>query len=337
MSDPGIRAAEKGAAALERRLRKVYRKAQEQLIRTVRDFNLRFARRDAEMLAKKAAGEITEQEYKRWLRDTVFRGKAWDAKVNHCTDILGDSNRQALNIIRDEQLNVFAENATYQAYLLEKGVGANVGFGIYDGKTVSKLLRDQPELLPRRVLDGVKDAAWNKNKIANSITSSIIQGDDIKGVSRQLAENLAMQNDSAMMRYARTAMTSAQNAGRQEVVEEAREEGIKTRKQWIATLDSRTRDAHQDLDGQIAEVDEPFKVEVDGEELEIMFPGDPNAEPCLVYNCRCSLGYVIEGYEGKGQRRAYEEWVDEDGKAHRKSYLIEDMTYNEWKEWKKGR
>lgn len=334
MSDPGIRAAEKGVVAVERRLRKVYRQAKAELERTVRDFNLRFARQDAEMLKKVADEIITEEEYRRWLRNTVFRGKQWDAKVNHCVDILADSNRQALNIIRGEQLNVFAENATYQAYLLEKGAGMNFGFGIYDGKTVSKLLKDQPELLPRKVLNGVKDRAWNKNKIANAIASSIIQGDDIKGITKRMTETLAVQDDNAMRRYARTAMTGAQNAGRQEMLEEASEDGIKVKKKWIATLDSRTRDSHQDLDGQVVDADEPFEVEVDGEMLEIMFPGDPSAEPCLVYNCRCTLGYVVEGYERKGQRRAYKEWVDEDGKAHRESYLIDDMSYKEWKEWK---
>ena len=331
MSDPGIRATEKGLVSLERRLRKIYRQAKTELERTVRDFNLGFARQDAEMLAKVADKIITESDYKEWLQKTVFRGKQWDAKVNHCADILAESNKQALKVIRGEQINIFAENATYQAYALEKGAGMNFGFGIYDGNTVSKLLKEQPELLPRKVLNGVKDKAWNKNKIANVITSSIIQGDDIRGITKRMTETLSVQDDEAMRRYARTAMTGAQNAGRQEMLEEANEEGIHTKKKWIATLDSRTRDTHQELDGQVVEADEDF--EVDG--MRFAFPGDPSAEPCLVYNCRCTLGYVIDGIESKGQRRAYDEWVDKDGKEHRKSYLIEDMSYTEWKEWKR--
>ena len=338
MSDPGILAADRGVVAIERRLRKLYRQSKIELERTLRDFNLKFAADDAAMRKKVADKIITEQEYQSWLKRTVFRGKQWDAKVNHCTDILSKSNREALNIVRGKQLDVFAENATYQAYLLESGAGMNFGFGVYSGNTVSKLLKDQPELLPRKVLNGVKDKAWNKDKIANVVARSIVQGDDIRGIANRMADTLSRQNDDAMMRYARTAMTSAQNAGRMEVIEEANDEGIHTKKKWVATLDSRTRDTHQELDGQTAEVDEPFEVTGDdGATYKIMFPGDPTADPCMVYNCRCTLEYVIEGFENKGQRRAYDEWVDEDGKAHRKSTVIEDMTYKEWKKWKEGK
>ena len=64
----------------------------------------------------------------------------------------------------------------------------------------------------------------------------------------------------------------------------AKESGADILKQWCATLDDRTRDTHQQLDGQIREVDEDF--EIDG--MTAPCPGefgDP-AEDC---NCRCCL------------------------------------------------
>lgn len=42
------------------------------------------------------------------------------------------------------------------------------------------------------------------------------------------------------------------------------------KRKWIATYDMRTRHAHALLDGQLAEVDEPFESELGP----IMFPGD---------------------------------------------------------------
>ena len=182
------------------------------------------------------------------------------------------------------------------------------------------------------MIDGVKDKAWNVDKIANEITKSIIKGDGIPGIADSLSKALGVQNDNAMERYARTAMTSAQNAGRMEMLHEAEEEGVKAKKKWIATLDDRTRDAHADLDGEIVDVDEYFKNDIG----EILYPGDPSADPANVYNCRCRLGYVVDGYEGHGQRRAYREWDDDEG-HHRQSYLIEDMTYREWQKWKEGK
>lgn len=336
MSDPGTLATKNGLTAVERRLRKLYANARKELTQTLRDFNLRFARQDNEMRAKLAEGTITETEYKTWLRNTVFRGKEWDAKVNHCTDILAQSNRQALNIVRGRQIDVFAENMTYQAFELEKGAGISYGFGAYSRETVGKLLKDQPELLPRKILNGVKDKAWNRDKISRIIGESIVKGDGIPDIAKKIGDQLAVQDAEAMTRYARTAMTSAQNAGRVEMLHEAEEEGIHTRKKWRATLDNRTRDAHADLDGETAGVDEPFSARFNGRTVEIMFPGDPNCdEPGMVYNCRCTLEYVVEGYENKGgYRRAYTEWDDEDG-HHRKSNLVPgDMTYNEWKRMK---
>ena len=327
MNDPGVRSAERGEQAIAKRIRAIYGKAKKEIEETIREYNLRFMEQDKEMQELLAAKKITKDQYDAWLKRTVFSGKAWDEKVSHCTEIMADANKSALKVIRGEQIGVFAENMSFQAYELEKNVGVNLGFGIYDSSTVNNLLKKQPELLPRRVLDGVKDRAWNKNKIANEITKSIIKGDGIGKVAESLAETLGMQNDSAMMRYARTAMTSAQNAGRMEMLHEADEKGVKARKKWIATLDNRTRDAHADLDGEVVEVDEYFKNSIG----EIMFPGDPTADPANVYNCRCTLGYVVDGFNGRGERRAYTE--DENG--NRTSYTISNMTYREWQVWKR--
>lgn len=331
MSDPGVRATEKAIAAIERRLREIYRQAKKELTRTLREFSMQFAAKDNEMRALRDAGEITEDAYRTWLSRTVFRGKQWDAKVSHCADVLADSNRQALNVIRGKQIDIFAENMTYQAYELEKGARASYGFGVYSRETVSKLIRSQPELLPRKVLNGEKDAAWNRQKMSNIIARSIIQGDDISTIADRIGTELAVQNDAAMTRYARTAMTGAQNAGRMEMMEKAEEEeGIKSRKKWLATLDSRTRDAHQELDGRTAERDEYFENSIG----KILFPGDPNADPANVYNCRCTLIYEVEGYPLQGQRRAYKEWDDESG-HHRESEMIDGkITYAEWKRMK---
>ena len=329
MSDPGTRAADRGLSAVEKRLMKLYGDAKREMEKKIRAYTARFRAKDVLMRAAAEAGEITEKGYREWLERVVFRGKQWEAVVNHCTDVLSDANRQALNIIRGKQIDVFAENATWQAFALERDLKASYGFGIYSRETVGKLLKDEPELLPRKVLNGVKDAAWNRQKIAGIINQGIIQGDSIDTIAASLGTQLAMTDDKAMVRYARTAMTSAQNAGRMEMLHEAEEEGIHSKKKWLATLDNRTRDAHQELDGQTAELDEPFHNEIG----DIMFPGDPNADPANVYNCRCTLIYEIVGHPSGGQRRAYKEWDDEAG-HHRESYLVGSMTYAEWKKWK---
>ena len=49
---------------------------------------------------------------------------------------------------------------------------------------------------------------------------------------------------ASAIRTARTATTAAQNAGRMDSYHAAKGMGIKLKKEWLATLDGRTRHAH---------------------------------------------------------------------------------------------
>ena len=127
-------------------------------------------------------------------------------------------------------------------------------------------------------------------------------------------------------------MVGAQNAGRQKQMEDAIARGIDVQKRWIATLDDRTRDTHQHLDGQTVPVDQPFRIATKTGMESIRYPGDPTAAPAMVYNCRCTMKSVFPGINDKqGDRRAYK---TENG--IRTSYIVKGMTYTEWKKWKEG-
>lgn len=58
-------------------------------------------------------------------------------------------------------------------------------------------------------------------------------------------------------------------------------------KQWLATRDGRTRDAHAAADGQVREINEAF--DIGG--YKMMYPGDAGlgAPPSMFVNCRCAL------------------------------------------------
>jgi hypothetical protein len=132
-------------------------------------------------------------------------------------------------------------------------------------------------------------------------------------------------NRNSAIRSARTAVTGAQNAGRLDTYEAAKDMGIKIKKRWLATLDSRTRHEHAALDGQTVETDDYF--EIDGYKL--MYPGDPSGEPEMVYNCRCTLLSVMDKVSEGTARRARDE---ESGQNE----VIANMTYSEWVNWKRG-
>lgn len=83
--------------------------------------------------------------------------------------------------------------------------------------------------------------------------------------------------------------------------------GIDVRARWMATLDSRTRDSHRKLDGEVAGDDGKFS---NG----LRYPGDPTGLASEVWNCRCTLvasipGHdVFEGRDTHGLETSYEDW-----------------------------
>ena len=332
--DAGEKFTDAAQAALERRFRRVYREAQADITDKLNVYMKRFKRLDTEKRALVKAGKLSEDQYNIWLNGQVFAGKQWRNKLDSIATSLLYANQQANSMIERQKRAVFGENATFQAYKLENDAEMDLSFDVYDSATVTRLIKDQPELLPRKKVKESADKAWNREKVANCITQGIIQGESISEIADRIGRDTASMNQSAMTRYARTAMTGAQNAGRMEMLHEAQEMGIKVKKKWLATLDSRTRDAHQELDGQVVDVDQPFHSSLGP----IMYPGDPSADPANVYNCRCTLIYVYPEYNGgKGKRAAYNEYEDEDGNKRREYETIPDMTYKEWKKWKSGR
>lgn len=95
---------------------------------------------------------------------------------------------------------------------------------------------------------------------------------------------------------ARTEAVGATNAGAfSGAVRRAREEGdANPMKQWISTMDTRTRRTHREADMQRVPLLEPFIVGG----VRLMFPGDPTANaPQETINCRCSLLDLVAGEE----------------------------------------
>ena len=310
---------------IEKRLKKIYGEAHKELKKQLASFNKRYKAKDAQMRMKLRNKEITAQEYASWQKGQIFIGKQWQAKVDHAADTLLHANREAMKIVDGEKMNTFADNAIHMTKQIDQDVRLAYGFGIYSADTVAKLIKDEPELLPRKVVNGRKDKAWNRRNIANAVTQGIIQGDDIETIAKRIAEKTASTNMDAMIRYARTALTGAENAGRIESMHYAENMGIHVRKKWLATLDNRTRHSHQLLDGQVQDVDHPFHSELGS----IRYPGDPEADPANVYNCRCTLTYVYPEFEDLIG-------IGGDSPSQRRDNLtkevIDDVTYHEWAE-----
>ena len=281
MADYVERYSGKASDELEKQIRRVYKQAAEEVQKKLDDFISGHKARNAQMLQMVSDGKMSKQDYQRWMRGQVFQGDQWKQKLKDVTDVYVHADEKAREIVGGTSKNVFMEAANYTAYDLEKGMRGAVAFNVYDAKTVERLLKKDPKMLPEWKIDQPKDYKWNEKRVRNAVAQGIIQGESVEEVGDRLTGELATSNATKMDMFARTAINGAQNAGRMDRLHEAEEMGIEVRKKWLATLDQRTRDTHQALDGQEQPIDEPFVV--DG--MKIDYPGDPLAPPELVYNC----------------------------------------------------
>lgn len=317
---------DKEIARLKNRLAKEYKQAERELKRQTKDYLSRFKEQDKKKKLLVDKGELPEADYLQWRQDKILHADLLQAKVTQMSEHIVNVDQQAADIINKRLYGVYANNYNYARYEIEKGFAINTSFSLFDQKTVEVLASKDPTLLPKKNIDKQKTQAWSKRKINNVITQGVLQGKSLDDVAKGLETVVGMEWNSAV-RNARTAMTGAQNAGRIDSYRDATLLGINIQKQWMATLDERTRESHQMLDGESRPIEEPFSnglmypanadlpksIKVDGHKV--------SPTPAEVYNCRCTLVADLIDYPPEKFTR-----LDNiDGKS------IEYVTYDEWK------
>lgn len=275
---------------IEKELDRIYSRAEKELEEKAARYFKRFEDLDAKKRALVDAGKMTEEEYRKWRTGKIMTGKHWTDMKEQTAHELLHVNETAAAYVNGQLPAVYVRNYNQVA----NGINGQIkgySFELVDSSTVRRLATDDKTLLPYKYIDGVKDVRWNTQKVNSEILQGILQGDSIPNMAKRLRKVTEMNRTSAI-RNARTSCTSAENKGRMDMLHDAEDKGVQAMKVWIATSDNRTRDAHAELDGEEAHVDEPF----DNEFGKIMYPGDPDADPANVYNCRCSLGYKVVGF-----------------------------------------
>ena len=317
--DPAHKETDKLLEKLEKDLQQVYKQAYKEARETAEDFMKAYRQQDKAKREAVKNGDLDRAEYDRWKRTQLFQGNRYHKLADTLAADMTNTNKLAASIINGYLPEVYAVNYNYGTYEIEKGSKMNTQFTLYDRQTVERLIREEPDLLPRKAKVNIpKDELWNKKHINSAVTQGILQGESVDKIAQRLAATVTDMSQNSAIRNARTMFTSAQNGGRIDSYKRAESMGIKLKQQWMATLDNRTRHEHILLDGQIQPIGQPFKVHGDL----IYFPGDPSAEPYLVYNCRCTLIGVVEGIDNK-----LSDVSQRDNK-------LGNMTYEEWKESK---
>jgi SPP1 gp7 family putative phage head morphogenesis protein len=122
--------------------------------------------------------------------------------------------------------------------------------------------------------------------LRKSLSDGLANGESTLELQDRMDSEFDGLRDYRTERIARTESIASLNFGASATYKSS---GIQ-KKEWLAVQDDRTRLEHDDADGQVVGIDEPFVV--GGEEL--MYPGDPTGSAENIINCRCSLLPVIE-------------------------------------------
>ncbi len=188
-------------------------------------------------------------------------------------------------------LSVYQADYYRMAFGIEGEVQAKLAFGLLDKKQVLKAIENPLDRI------GWKERSAEQIDVANrqvreAITRGIIQGQPYEQIGERITERMEVSASKAL-RIARTETHRCQQQGRLDAYEHADEQGVEMEKAWLSTVDSVTRDDHQDLDGQTVGMDEDFTLP-SGETASApgMF-GVPEQD----INCRCSVRAQIKGFK----------------------------------------
>lgn len=311
MADYGHKETDKRLAVMEKRIAKVYAdtlaEAKDKLSAVLAEFR-EFDEKKAQAVAD---GKLSKKAYTGWRQELLGKEKHLRDMIDVLTEDFTNADKIAMKIVNGEAKDVYALNANYAAYDIEKKANANLSWTLYDHSTVERLIREEPNLLPLPSVDVPVDKRWNQKHITAAINRGILLGDPIQDIAKRLV-TVASMDLNAAVRSARTATTAAECAGRIDTYKYAQSIGIEMEQEWLATLDGRTRHEHRLLDGQRVAVGEAFHVGG----ASIRYPGDPQAPGYLIYNCRCTLVSAVKGIDQSDAPRASK---------------LDGMSYEDWK------
>ena len=252
-------------------------------------------------------GELTYAEMSKYNR---LRGLE-----ENIVEILRPMLNKNIRVI-DKAAAVSYNEAYYKhTWAISQAVEANIAFAVIPKDAVMEAIKNPLEKIAKERLK-----ADGRRKVRSAITQGLIRGESYSGMSK-IVKGAINGSFADAERIVRTEAGRASTLGMLKSYDNAREEGVELGDVWDATLDSRTRPAHAELDGQRAEM-------IDGEfkfySSDVGWIRGPHLSgvPSFDINCRCALRPVIDGYEPTERRirdegiqpyQTFKTWAEKSG------------------------
>lgn len=239
----------------------------------------------------------------------------------HLIEQIQGLTKTQVQITKSAIKDIFLESYYRYGYFIEN----QVELAIY------KLVK--PEIIDQMLFNPLNLIKWDEvvkehtttliRQLREVLTLGLVQGLSFPKLARQVTEKLNIGLNKAL-RIVRTECRRVQESANLQTMQEASQAGVITKKMWVSTLDTRTRDTHRHLDGQIVGIEEKFKSKSGFTALAPHQFGSPAED----INCRCTMIVVVDGLEPKVRRAR-----DENGK----NKIIPYKNYNDWQKDLEGR
>lgn len=281
---------EKKQKKLEKTIAKIFKRAEKEVVQKALNYLAEFQKQDDEMLYKFQNKIISAKQYYSWRQAKMATGKQYNKLLQAIDKELIKASDTAFKYINGDVPQIFAVNYNTIAEIIRTSdVSIGYSFNVVDKNVIAEMIERKELMLPPSKKTNIsKMQKWNSKKINAEILQGILQGESIPKIAQRL-QNVCGSNKAVAIRNARTMITASQNSGRIAGFRQAESDGVIMQKVWIATEDSRTRDSHIAINGEMQDNNKPFS---NG----LMFPGDWGGRAEEVYNCRCTLGAEILGF-----------------------------------------
>ena len=244
-------------AALLKDLQKVYAAALADIKRNVRWL----------MADEMSQSKIYQLEYQQQL----------EKRIDAILDVLNSNDEAAIMTFLS---NIYNDSFYGTNYIIQQQ-GIPLLFNLTEEEVLLSVLRKTEDMTFAQRLG--KNMNEFKRTVKNEISRGIAAAESYTKIAQNLS-SLIQEDYNRSRRIAITESGRVQSEAKINVQQKAKARGANIVKEWSCTLDSKTRKAHRELDGQIREIDEYFEVD-----------GMKTLAPCKFgkasqdINCRCTL------------------------------------------------
>lgn len=223
---------------------------------------------------------------------------------------INNVNKNAIEIIIGLMEDSYSLNYAYESYDIENKLNMDLSYILYNREVIKEIVKGSLTTFTKMAFNMLEDERILIRELTKEITSSFLLGESMPKLAKRI-NKIVQRKYYESIRIARTEAGRLQNHGRYESIKHAKDKGINIKKQWISTIDSRTRHTHRNLQMEIKDIDERFS---NG----LLYPNDEVGIAKEVINCRCTVNNIIttdyteeeKKLDADIKRMSFEEWKD---------------------------